>query len=292
MLLIAACQAVPYVIRSRARDMIKGAHLATCFRHSQYANIDHMINLLGNTPGESSSKTTNDKYQPQSGELSSPCLDAVQTCSEGIKLGLDLKLKEFMTNNTALMPDDLTTRSMQALIKIFTLESKMYTLLGVFLLYVAYRILRDLILTVHFASGLLTGLMYSNKQKLLYTPQAGFISSGTISTFARVLITTGQLLVGTVTLFATLAKLREQEQLEYKPQASSAFKSDSGHDFKGTKPKNKPKKKEEAPPSAPPCITVRDLGQAAFGGTTAVLKAIPKPKKQDPPFFGGFGTGI
>jgi hypothetical protein len=245
MLLIAACQAVPYVIRSRARDAIKGAHLATCFRHSQYANIDYMIDLLGNTPGESSSKTTNDKYQPQSGEISPPCLDAVQTCSEGIKRGLDLKLNEFMTQNTVLMPGDLTTQLIQAFVKIFTFESKLYSLVGVFFLYIAFRVLRDLVLTIHFAAGLLTGLIYTNKQKLIYSPQASF-----------------------------------------------AFNSDSGDDFKGVKSKSNPKKKKEAPPSSVPGITARDQGPASFGGTMAVLKAIPKPKKQEPPFMGGFGTGL
>lgn len=293
MLLIAATPAVPSLIRKRAMQAMVGGTFGTVFRHRHAADKYALTTLLeGNTAGESSSKTTNDNYQPQSGELSSPCLDAVQTCSEGIKLGLDLKLNEFMTNNTALMPDDLTTQSMQALIKIFTLENKFYSLMGVFVMYMAYRVLRDLVLTIHFAAGLLTGIMYTNKQKLLYTPQSGFISAGTVTNIAKLLTTTGQMLAGSVMFFVTLAKMREQEQLEYSPQASSTFNSDSGDDFKGTTPKSNPKKNKGAPPSASPGITVRDQGQASFGGTTAVLKAIPKPKKQEPPFFGGFGTGI
>lgn len=252
MLLIAACQAVPYVIRSRARDAIKGAHLATCFRHSQYANIDHMINLLGNTPGESSSKTTNDKYQPQSGEISSPCLDVVQTCSEGIKRGLDLKLNEFMTQNTALMPGDLTSQSIQAFVKIFTFESKLYSLAGVFFLYVAFRVLRDLVLTIHFAAGLLTGLMYTNKQKLFYVPQtSGF-------------------------------DFKDNTTKSEKPKTSQPQVKKTVVSFGGKEPLPDPKV----------ALPEQAYGSCAFGPAVANAYVKPRLRKSDDTFFGGFGTGI
>jgi hypothetical protein len=259
-----------------------------------------MINILGNTPGESSSKTTNDKYSPQSGEISSPCVDAIQSCSEGIKVGLDLKLNEFMSKNTALMPEDLTTQSMQALFKIFTLENKFYSLMGVVVMYALYRLLRDIVLSINFAAGVLTSHMYYNRQKYTYTPQSGTFAASALSSFAKVLIQTGQVIVGALKLFVTLSSFKSTNCIEYRPQASGFDFKDNSTKSPKTEPQPTEAKKtttvkfggKEPLPDPKQTLPEQSFGSCSFGPAVANANVKPRYRKDDDTFFGGFGAGI
>lgn len=195
MILIASTTTVPMPLRRKAFRSLTGNVQGSVFRHhkpligvvSLLAQHDDLENAVFRDKSDDADIIwSSSNYAPQAGEVPEACVQAMQACTGAIQESFHTKLQRYQ-EQIASGEEGLAQLLLPPFLKIFTLESYVYSLLGLFLLYALYRLVRDVLLTVNCCLGILLGsflpsikISYDkqcNKKLYNFVPQSGVLGS-------------------------------------------------------------------------------------------------------------------
>jgi hypothetical protein len=252
MLIIAISTCFPKILRVRAFDAAcKDIITRNILRHKEYDSFDGLYGYLSvlqeeKPTGEVSSQTNNTTYTPQSGEFQTSHVSQFRECVSEVVCGLSSYTKDYLS--TQLTPSqDFLLLLKSCFFQFVAFENSLHTLFGLLFLYSVYRVIKDILMGIHFiALCIVYSLFRINNKSLRYVPQSSNLTLELFTVSSKILQRLGAVSVAFAALIATFCELRAKykhdkyitqsgmaEEL-YAPAPAAVLREDDADKFSGT----------------------------------------------------------